>query len=85
MAEKSLVNDDGDRAPAVPVPVIDAPPLVVELVAPAVPVVADVADVDDELFELSLPQAARPAAARTTTDTMHARPIQGFLLITSLS
>src|SRR3954453_5115264 len=69
IAEKSLVNDVAEIPPPDP-PVVAAPPAGVAppaVVAAAAAVVAPPPDdvVADELPELSLPQAARPAAIAT--------------------
>ncbi len=73
MAEKSLVNDDAETPPPEP-PVVVAPPVVAAppavVVAPPAVVAAPAAFVvADELPELSLPQATRPAPIATATDS----------------
>jgi hypothetical protein len=86
MAEKSLVNELAEIPP--PAAVVAAPPALV--VAPAALVVAPAAVVaaalvaDDDLFELSLPQATRPAVVTTASDAIHARLMERCMFITSL-
>jgi hypothetical protein len=91
MAEKSFVNESGEMfvPPPAPPAVVAAPPALVVapaavVVAPAAAVVAAALVADDDLFELSLPQATRPAAVATASDAKHARRMERCIVITSL-
>jgi hypothetical protein len=92
MAEKSFVNESGEMfvpPPAPPAAVVAAPAAVVAapaavVVAPAAAVVAAALVADDDLFELSLPQATRPVAVTTASDAIHVRLMERCMFITSL-
>jgi hypothetical protein len=90
MAEKSFVNESGEMfVPPPAPPVVVAPPALVVapaalVVAPAAAVVAAALVADEDLFELSLPQATRPVAVTTASDAIHARLMDRCMFITSL-